>query len=184
MKKSSPLFSWRFPALILFVIGLTLSSGIHAQLALSFKDMEKDLGIEIGPSFFLGDLGGNLGDGKRFVKDLNLPTTRYFVGLSGAIYPASWLGIRGNLDYGRLYGSDAMTTGGDFASKGRRERNLDFRTAIVEGMVSLEIYPTDFHYITFGLSASASPLCGGRGGVPFISTPRVRIRTPQDKRPG
>jgi hypothetical protein len=144
MKKSSPLFSWRFPALTLFLIGLLLSSGTHAQLAISFKDMEKDLGIEVGPSFFLGDLGGNLGDGKRFVKDLNLPTTRYFIGLSGAIYPASWLGVRANLDYGRLYGSDALTTGGDFASKGRRERNLDFRTAIIEGMVSLEIYPTDF----------------------------------------
>ena len=144
MKKSYPLFGRIFPALTLFMFGLTLSCGIHAQLALSFKDMEKDLGFEVGPSFFLGDLGGNLGDGKRFVKDLNLPTTRYFLGLSGAIYPASWLGLRANLDYGRLYGSDAETTGGDFAAKGRRMRNLDFRTAILEGMVSLEIYPTDF----------------------------------------
>jgi hypothetical protein len=144
MKKSYPLFGRIFPALTLFLFGMTLSCGIRAQLALSFKDMEKDLGFEVGPSFFLGDLGGNLGDGKRFIKDLNLPTTRYFLGFSGAIYPASWLGLRANLDYGRLYGNDAMTTGGDFASEGRRERNLDFRTAILEGMVSLEIYPTDF----------------------------------------
>ena len=144
MKKSFPLFTWRFPSLILLLVTLLLSSGTHAQLALSFKDMEKDLGFEIGPSFFLGDLGGNLGDGKRFIKDLNLPTTRYFLGVSGAIYPASWLGIRANLNYGRLYGNDAMTTGDDFASKGRRERNLDFRTAIEEMTLAFEIYPTDF----------------------------------------
>jgi hypothetical protein len=144
MKKSYSRFSWKFPAFSLLIISLLLSTGTHAQLALSFKDMEKDLGFEIGPSFFLGDLGGNLGDGKRFVKDLNLPTTRYFLGISGAIYPASWLGVRANLDYGRLYGSDALTTGGDFASKGRRERNLDFRTSIEEATLALEIYPTDF----------------------------------------
>jgi len=144
MKKSIPLFSWKFPAIFLLLLGLLLSSVTHAQLALSIKDMEADLGFEVGPSFFLGDLGGNLGDGKRFIKDLNLPTTRYFVGLSGAIYPASWLGIRANLNYGQLYGSDALTTGNDFASKGRRERNLDFKTAILESQLLVEIYPTDF----------------------------------------
>ncbi len=144
MKKSIPLFSWRFPALILLFVGLLLSTASHAQLALSFKDMEKDLGFEVGPSFFLGDLGGNLGNGKRFIKDLNFPTTRYFFGLSGAIYPASWLGIRANLNYGKLYGADNLTTGEDFASQGRRERNLDFRTSMLEGQLLVEVYPTDF----------------------------------------
>jgi hypothetical protein len=144
MKKSNPLFGWKLPALILFFVGLVISSDTKAQLAISFKDMEEDLGFEIGPSFFLGDLGGNLGNGKAFIKDLNLPTTRYFFGVSGAMYPASWLGIRANLNYGRLYGNDALTTGDDFASKGRRERNLDFKTSILEGMVTFELYPTDF----------------------------------------
>ena len=144
MKKSIPLFSWRFPALILLFIGLLISFGTHAQLALSFKDMETDLGLEIGPSFFLGDLGGNLGDGKRFVKDLNFPTTRYFIGVSGTIRPSSWLGIRGNINFGQLYGNDANTTGEDFASKGRRERNLDFRTNIFETQLLFEVYPGDF----------------------------------------
>lgn len=168
MKKSSPLFTWRFPALTLLLIGLLLSSGTHAQLALSFKDMEADLGFEIGPSFFLGDLGGNLGDGKRFVKDLNLPTTRYFLGLSGAIYPASWLGIRANLDYGRIYGNDAMTTGGDFASKGRRERKLDFRSAIEEATVCLEVYPTDFFTLPLDYQPRLRPYAViGIGGFHF-----------------
>jgi hypothetical protein len=144
MKKSIPLFSWRFPALILFFLGLLISFGTHAQLALSFKDMETDLGFEIGPSFFLGDLGGNLGDGKRFVKDLNFPSTRYFLGVTGTMRPASWLGIRGGLNLGQLYGNDASTTGEDFASKGRRERNLDFRTNIFEAQLVFEFYPTDF----------------------------------------
>jgi hypothetical protein len=144
MKKSIPLFSWRFPALILLFLGLLLSFGTHAQIALSFKDMEADLGFEAGPSFFLGDLGGNLGNGKRFVKDLNFPTTKYFLGVSGTLRPSSWLGIRANINWGQLYGNDANTTGEDFASKGRRERNLDFKTNILEGQLLFEIYPTDF----------------------------------------
>ncbi|WP_133991993.1 hypothetical protein [Dinghuibacter silviterrae] len=157
MKKSTPLFSWRFPALTLLLIGLLLSSGTHAQLALSFKDMETDLGFEIGPSFFLGELGGNLGDGKRFIKDLNLPTTRYFAGISGAIYPASWLGIRANLNYGRLYGADRYTNGHDFDADWRRTRNLDFRTSIEEGTICLEIYPTDFFTLPFDYQPRIRP---------------------------
>ena len=144
MKKSIPLFSWRFPAIILLFVGLLLSFGTHAQLALSFKDMETELGVEFGPSFFLGDLGGNLGNGKKFVKDLNFPSTRYFLGVSGTMRPASWLGIRGNINFGQLYGNDANTTGNDFASEGRRERNLDFRTNIFETQLLFEFYPTDF----------------------------------------
>lgn len=144
MKKSTPLFSWKYPAIIFLLLGLLVSSGSHAQLALSFKDMEADLGFSVGPSFFLGDLGGNPGNGTRFVKDLNLPTTRYFLGVTGAIYPASWLGLRADLNYGRLYGNDADETGSGFEAQGRRERNLDFRTGILEGMALMEIYPTDF----------------------------------------
>ena len=30
-----------------------------------------EAGINVGPSFFLGDLGGNAGKGTRFIKDLN-----------------------------------------------------------------------------------------------------------------
>jgi opacity protein-like surface antigen len=165
MKKSTPLFSWRFPALTLLILGSLLSFGAHAQLALSFKDMEKDLGFEIGPSFFLGDLGGNLGNGSRFVKDLNLPTTRYFLGISGAIYPASWLGLRANLNYGRLYGNDADETGNDFEAKGRRERNLDFRTAILEGTLVAEIYPTDFITMAMDYQPKLRPYAVGGIGV-------------------
>lgn len=164
MKKSYPLFTRWFPAFSLLIAGLLFACGTRAQLALSFKDMEKDLGFEIGPSFFLGDLGGNLGDGKRFIKDLNLPTTRYFMGVSGAIYPASWLGFRANLNYGRLYGNDAMTTGNDFASKGRRMRNLDFRTGIVEGLITMEVYPTDFFTLPLDYQPRLRPyFVGGIG---------------------
>jgi hypothetical protein len=123
-------------ALLLCIIGLR----VPAQLAFSFKDAPKEISLNVGPSFFLGDLGGNFDTRKGFIADLNLPATRYFAGLTGTIFPAPWLGIRGGLNVGELYGSDALSTS---ANDGRRERNLDFRTTIFEGYVGLEIYPLD-----------------------------------------
>ncbi|TDX00966.1 hypothetical protein [Dinghuibacter silviterrae] len=119
--------------------------GLHpflsdAQAALSFKDAKTEIGIDAGPSFFLGDLGGNFKVRKGFVADLNFPSTRYFVGVNGLIYPSPWLGLRGSLNFGELYGNDAYSSSSD---DGRKIRNLDFRTTIWEAFVGLEAYPLD-----------------------------------------
>ncbi len=47
----------------------------HAQ-SISSGDGRYELGVGLGPSFFLGDLGGNRGTGKTFVKDVNFPFTK------------------------------------------------------------------------------------------------------------
>ncbi|MFL5789159.1 MAG: hypothetical protein ACJ748_13960, partial [Flavisolibacter sp.] len=51
-----------------------------------------EIGLGLGPMFFLGDLGGNYGVGKTFLKDLNLPLTKFSKGLYLNIYPDEWIG--------------------------------------------------------------------------------------------
>src|SRR5215208_5341816 len=67
-----------------------------------------ELGLGIGPLFFLGDLGGNSGQGRRFVKDINFPVTKLAKGIHLTIYPAEWIGFRFGVNQGRLEGYDSL----------------------------------------------------------------------------
>ncbi|HXC06074.1 MAG TPA: DUF6089 family protein, partial [Bacteroidia bacterium] len=117
-----------------------LSSG-YAQEA---ERNNSEIGMTVGPMVFLGDLGGHAGKGTTFIKDYNMNTTKIAVGAYGAIYPAQWLGFRLSLNYGNIEGNDAdiKNKGGDEAT--RLERNLDFKSVILEGTVMAEFYPTVF----------------------------------------
>ena len=127
------------------VLSLSLALALHFS---SFGQLSAgnyfEGGISVGPMGFLGDLGGNYGKGTSFVKDYNLPTTQLSFGASVTAHPAEWLGIRLALNYGNVSGSDAKTTGKGGEEETRRNRNLDFRSAIVEGFLAAEIYPTVF----------------------------------------
>jgi hypothetical protein len=101
-------------------------------------------GITVAPMGFLGDLGGHAGKGTSFLKDYNLNTTKLSFGAYVTAHPSEWLGIRFALNYGNVAGNDANVTskGGDEDS--RKNRNLDFRSSIVEGFLAAEVYPTVF----------------------------------------
>ncbi len=101
-----------------------------------------ELGLALGPSFFLGDLGGSKGIGKTFVKDVDFPLTKVCKGLYINFYPAEWLGFRlaGNL--GQLEGDDAQAPNKGGAERFRLYRNLNFKSALTEGYLAMEIYPT------------------------------------------
>ncbi len=102
-----------------------------------------EVGLNFGPSFFLGDLGGNAGKGTHvFTKDLNLEFTKLMKGAYITVYPTKWFGLRlaGGLTF--LEGDDAVinTTGLDELY--RKQRNLDFRTNVWELNACVEIFPT------------------------------------------
>jgi len=114
--------------------------------AYSQDDVQKftEAGFTVGPMVFLGDLGGHIGKGTTFIKDYNMNTTKLAVGAYYAVYPTQFLGFRFSLNYGSLEGSDQNISphGGDEVT--RLNRNLDFRTKILEGTVMAEVYPTVF----------------------------------------
>ena len=103
-----------------------------------------EIGLGLGPLFFLGDLGGNLGKGTYFVKDVNLPVTKMQKGIFVNYYPKEWLGFRIAANHGILEGADSLIKekGGDESY--RYVRNLHFRSTLLEAYAALEIYPTVF----------------------------------------
>jgi hypothetical protein len=94
--------------------------------------------------FFLGDLGGTKGIGRGFVKDLNFPMTKLSKNLYAEFYPAEWFGLRVALNHGTLEGDDAQAPNKGGAEVDRLQRNLSFKTSVLEAYAAAEIYPTYF----------------------------------------
>lgn len=140
-------------AVLIFLFSLTTASP-KAQ-SLSYGKVEISAGV--GPLFFLGDLGGNLGKGKRLVKDVNLPVTNLSKGLFLNIYPVEWLGFRLAVNHGRIEGADSLINekGGDETH--RKVRNLHFRSSLTEGYAAIEFYPTYFLEEYEGLAGKIRP---------------------------
>lgn len=127
---------------VLLVISLAvLSFSVYSQ---DEQGMVAEAGFTVGPMVFLGDLGGHAGKGTTFVKDYNFATTKLAFGAFAAIYPQQWLGFRASFTYGNIEGNDALIKdkGGD--EQTRLDRNLDFKSVILEGTVMAEFYPTVF----------------------------------------
>lgn len=135
MKQHLPLFL-RTCALSLLV---ACSQASVAQIGI-FNELEA--GITIGPSNFLGDLGGNKGKGTGFLKDNNFSQTRFFVGAHLTAYQSALLGFRLAANYGKIAGDDAIIKGAGGWEEARRFRNTDFRSRILEAMIVAEVYPT------------------------------------------
>lgn len=115
--------------------------GYSQSLIIGSGTARFEAGLNIGPSFFLGDLGGHRGKGTRFVKDLNLPTTQMFYGAFLTYYPNEWFGIRAAAQYGKLSGADDLITTKGENELYRKQRNLDFKTNLAEAYIACEFYP-------------------------------------------
>ena len=143
----------RFIALSLF---LALSFQSHSQ-SLTTNNGKFEIGLGFGPMFFLGDLGGSAGIGKPFVKDLDFPLTKLSKNLYAEYYPTEWIGLRLALNHGTLEGDDAKAPNKGGAEVDRLERNLSFRTSVLEGYGAIELYPTYFFERYDGLQGKLRP---------------------------
>jgi hypothetical protein len=140
------------------------SSRIYSQ-SISTPNGKFELGLGIGPMFFLGDLGGTAGVGKAFVLDLNLPLTKLCKGMYLEYYPAEWVGLRVAANLGYVEGDDAQAPakGGD--EEDRKYRNLSFKSNINEVYGAVEIYPTVFFERYEGLKGKLRPYVLGGAGM-------------------
>jgi hypothetical protein len=116
-----------------------------------------EIGLGLGPLLFLGDLGGGLGKGTYFIKDVNLPVTKMQKGIFINYYPQEWLGFRVAANHGVLEGADSLIKekGGDETF--RYIRNLHFRTSLLEAYAAIEFYPTVFFEEYEGLQGKIRP---------------------------
>lgn len=136
-----------------------------------------EIGLGIGPLFFLGDLGGNIGKGTYFVKDVNLPLTKLSKGLFVNVYPKEWLGFRIAANMGALEGADSMVTDHGSAEVARLNRNLHFRTKLTEVYAAVEFYPTVFLEEYDGLQGKIRPY-GVAGIGMFKFKPQTQYYSP------
>ncbi|MDX1956186.1 MAG: hypothetical protein SFU20_11690 [Chitinophagaceae bacterium] len=125
--------------------------------AITLQNGKVEVGLGIGPSFFLGDLGGQRGIGQPFIKDINIPLTKLSKGIYLNLYPAEWIGFRVSLNHMMVEGDDA-----EIDNKGGREisrlrRNLYFKSNITEAYAALEFYPTVFLEQYDGLQGKIRP---------------------------
>ena len=136
---------------------LTVFSFTSRSQSVSVADGKIEIGIGLGPCFFLGDLGGSKGIGKTFVKDIDFPLTKISKGIYLNFYPTEWLGFRiaGNLGY--LEGNDAQAPNKGGAERFRLFRNLKFRSKLMEAYGAIEIYPTVFFEQYDGLEHKLRP---------------------------
>jgi hypothetical protein len=137
----------RLPALwltcfISLTLNFFLSAKSYSQSFLFGNEKTKvEIGINVGPSFFLGDLGGNRGKGTTFIKDINLSLTKIMKGAFVAVYPNEWLGVRVAAELGKLEGQDKIIDTKGVNELWRKQRNLDFRSNISEAYIAVEVFP-------------------------------------------
>lgn len=129
--------------LILTLAGLAGKPANGQSLFFGDQKTGVEVGLNIGPTFFLGDLGGNRGTGSRFVKDVNLGMTTLTVGGFVTVYPKDWLGVRLAVQFGSLEAKDEAIDTKGRPELYRKQRNLDFRTKLFESYLAAEVYPLE-----------------------------------------
>jgi len=127
---------------LLLLICITILSKSYSQALLFGEKVKWEVGLNFGPSFFLGDLGGNSGKGTNNVKDINFEFTKLMKGAFVTMYPKNWVGLRLAANYTYLEGDDAIINTNGIDELWRKQRNLNFKTTVIEGYIALEIFPT------------------------------------------
>jgi len=100
-----------------------------------FAQYQKDIGITIGGSNSLTDMGGDALNRRDFIWDMKLNQTSL---AAGAFYRTKIndnIGIKGSMHWARIKGDDALSS-----NPGRRGRNLNFRNDLVELGATAEYY--------------------------------------------
>ncbi len=125
---------------------MLLSIFFPTQVSAQYNDGGpfSEIGITVGPSNFLGDLGGHLGKGQTFLKDNNFNLTKVSVGAHFSYYPKDYLGVRLAVNIGKLEGDDNVIKGKGGYEEARFNRNLNFQSKFFEAILVGEVYPTVF----------------------------------------
>jgi hypothetical protein len=117
--------------LILIIINLLSIGCIFPQ---AWKLDRQNIGINIGMTNFLGDLGGSKTIGQPFIYDIDIQATRPLIGLSYNYRLDKISTLSTQLNFGYLRGDDKFTK-----NPVRNNRNLNFRSPILELVEQFEL---------------------------------------------
>ncbi|MDB5201768.1 MAG: hypothetical protein JWQ27_1177 [Ferruginibacter sp.] len=128
--------------ILLLCCTLFFTRSYSQHLMFGGEKLKVEAGLNFGPTFFLGDLGGNRGKGTGFIKDVNLSLTKMMKGAFVTVYPTSWIGVRVAAQLTYISGEDNIISTHGVDELWRKERNLDFKSNMWEAYGAIEIYPT------------------------------------------
>lgn len=145
----------------------------YGQEVLNDIKGKKELTVTLGANNFLGDIGGNQGIGKPYVKDYTFKTIRPLVGIAFSIYEANWYKITAGINVTRAVAIDSLIPAKGGMERWRIYRNLSFRSDIEEAYVATEIYPfTALNY--FHTMRRVNPFFSTGVGV-FHFNPKAKL---------
>jgi hypothetical protein len=101
-----------------------------------------EIGFNYGFSNFLGDLGGNAGKGKGFLKDNMVSLTKFMTGAHVTYRASEFISFSFSANIGRLEGADSLINGLGGYEEARKARNQHFKSPVREALLVTEIYPT------------------------------------------
>ena len=106
----------------------------NKAIAQRWNRYRKEFGFSVGASNMLSDLGGGPGVGSRY-GDFQLSNSSFALGVSWKYRIHNNMALKANLIYAQLVGDDKTTE-----NLGRRIRNLDTKTDLVELSGQFEYY--------------------------------------------
>tara|TARA_Y100000768_G_C23954221_1_gene671865 strand:- start:662 stop:1555 length:894 start_codon:yes stop_codon:yes gene_type:complete len=120
---------------ILLILVTTASFGQIRKRMDRWYRHKHTLTIATGGNIFLGDLGGGSGEGTTGFKDVNTEALSYAFTVSYKYKLGQRWNLRGSLSYAQVTGADSLSD-----NKGRKNRNLSFRSPIIEFTPMAEFY--------------------------------------------
>jgi hypothetical protein len=112
---------------MLIAVGMLCSLQMFAQNKYNSDYPKMEIGLQLGVTEFLGDLGGGNGDGKAFIGDTDWRYTKPLLGIYYKHHFKSWIAISANLNLTKVQGSDAAA-----GNPNREARGLEFKSNIFE----------------------------------------------------
>jgi len=116
----------RFLRFLIF-IGIFSHISYSASAQADWLRYRYELNGGIGPSFFLGELGGWNGEGRNNILDLDWKATRIGGHFGGRYFLQERIAVQGSFTFGLIHGSDQNTE-----EYFRSYRNISFRSPIYE----------------------------------------------------
>jgi hypothetical protein len=120
---------------ILTIIILLAVTGSSFSQGRSSSFYKQDIGFNLGLGNYLGEIGGKEKTEQPFIWDMKLQKTRWAIGGFYRYKLNNYVALRADVIYGRIEGSDALST-----NRGRVGRNLSFRNDLLELSGRAEIY--------------------------------------------
>ena len=113
-----------------------------------------EIGLQLGTAVFLGDLGGQVGIGRPFLRDTDLGAFQPTVGVFGRWNIGAYFSARLDLNFLMLKGDDRWAGKKNYSGTDARGsvddawfrwyRQLDFRSRVFEASIAGEIVPYNF----------------------------------------